>query len=266
MNGQPDSVFAPAGPVAGMIAELAWVLVIGSTLIFVGVMALLAWALLRRRDEGDVQRAATARFTWRWVIGGGVIFPVLVLSALLLYNALRTDALTPARAADELVISVTGHLWWWEVRYQLPAAGIDFVTANQINLPAARPVTLGLTTADVIHSLWFPALAGKIDMVPGRVHQLRVQADRAGSIPRPVCRVLRQPSMHAWRCMRSPWSRRHSSAGSAQQARGAQPPADPQARRGLRDLCRTALPAVPPVARTRLRHRSERRPRPDAPG
>jgi cytochrome c oxidase subunit 2 len=45
---------------------------------------------------------------------------------------------------------------------------------------------LGLTSRDVIHSLWVPALAGKVDMLPGRTTQLVVQAER--------------PGVHAGRC------------------------------------------------------------------
>jgi cytochrome c oxidase subunit 2 len=32
----------------------------------------------------------------------------------------------------------------------------------------------------VIHSFWIPALAGKIDMLPDRMEQIRLQADRPG--------------------------------------------------------------------------------------
>ena len=46
--------------------------------------------------------------------------------------------------------------------------------ANEIHLPAGRAVVLGLNSGDVIHSFWVPALAGKVDMIPGRVQQLRL--------------------------------------------------------------------------------------------
>jgi cytochrome c oxidase subunit 2 len=55
------------------------------------------------------------------------------------------------------------------------------VLANEIRLPVGRPAYLALTTGDVIHSFWVPALAGKVDMVPGRVHGLALRADRAGT-------------------------------------------------------------------------------------
>ena len=180
-----DAVLQPAGPVAAVIAEMSWVLMIGAGIVFCVVMAALLGALLRApppRDEKRVEPATAAdrAGTRRWIIGAGFIFPVSVLSALLAYSAWRTNALTPPRAAGEPVISVTGHLWWWEVRYRDPARGLDVVLANEIHLPVGRAVTLGLTSADVIHSFWVPALAGKVDMLPGRVHQLRLQADRTG--------------------------------------------------------------------------------------
>ena len=180
MSARPavDAVLQPAGPVAQTIAEMAWVLIVGAGVVFVVVMVALVWALRHRHSApGDIGRDAGKL---GWIVGAGFVFPVVVLSALLVYADWRAQGLTPPRGAHELVISVTGHLWWWEVHYSDPARGLDVVLANQIHLPVGRAVTLGLTSQDVIHSLWVPALAGKIDMVPGRVHQLRLQADRPG--------------------------------------------------------------------------------------
>jgi cytochrome c oxidase subunit 2 len=79
-----------------------------------------------------------------------------------------------------LVIAVTGQLWWWEVRYRDPATAAEIRTANEIRIPAGRPVYLALDSADVIHSFWVPQLAGKIDMIPGRQQHLLLSADRPG--------------------------------------------------------------------------------------
>jgi cytochrome c oxidase subunit 2 len=67
-------------------------------------------------------------------------------------------------------------MWWWEVRYRDPASGRDIVLApTRSAFPVGRVVYLGLTSADVIHSFWVPPLAGKMDMVPGRVNRPDVQ-------------------------------------------------------------------------------------------
>ncbi len=77
-------------------------------------------------------------------------------------------------------IGVTAKMWWWEVRYHDPVSGREVVSANEIRIPAGRPVYLGLTSSDVIHSLWVPALNGKMDTVPGRVTGLTLHADKPG--------------------------------------------------------------------------------------
>jgi cytochrome c oxidase subunit 2 len=67
-------------------------------------------------------------------------------------------------------------MWWWEVRY--PDAGI--VTANEIHVPAGRPVRLELASTDVIHSFWAPRLHGKRDMIPGIENVFWIQAAEPG--------------------------------------------------------------------------------------
>ncbi len=47
-------------------------------------------------------------------------------------------------------------------------------------IPTGTKVLISGTSRDVIHSWWIPALNGKKDMVPGRVHTVRTQADEPG--------------------------------------------------------------------------------------
>jgi cytochrome c oxidase subunit II len=160
-----QSALDPAGPAAALIAEMTWVLFAGGAIIFAGVMALAAYALFSRKRARLSPRAL--------IIGGGIAFPVVVLSALLVYSLVRMSALEAA-GEPALRIEVTGEQWWWRVRYA------EFETANEIRIPVGQPVELELKSADVIHSFWVPALAGKLDMIPGRTNRLRVQADRPG--------------------------------------------------------------------------------------
>jgi len=171
MNGNLQSVMHPAGWDAAIISGFAWVLFGAGTLIFVAVMALL---LLSLRPQG---RPANALL---WIGGGGIAFPVLVLSALLAWSTWRSAQLAPQSSKDALTISVTAKMWWWEVRYHDPASGREIVTANEIHIPTGRAVYLGLNSSDVIHSLWVPSLAGKRDMVPGRVTGLSLRAEKPG--------------------------------------------------------------------------------------
>ena len=175
-----SALLAPAGPVAQTIADMAWVLIVGGFVVFFGVMATLVWALLRRRHAAASSHDDRGASVW-WIVGGGLVLPLCVLTALLVYTVWRTNELTPARGPQEQMISVVAHLWWWEVRYRDPVAGIDVALANEIHVPVGRTVTIGLSSADVIHSFWVPKLAGKGDMLPGRIHQLRLKADQPGT-------------------------------------------------------------------------------------
>lgn len=147
---------------------------VGGALILLGVMALL-WRALRRPASQP-----TPAHHWRWIVGAGLAFPIAVLAALAAYSQWRSQAVRAEPPPDALVISVTGRLWWWEVRYHGAAGAADIVLANEIHVPAGRVVRLGLSSADVIHSLWFPSVAGKMDLVPGRVNRLVFSVDTPG--------------------------------------------------------------------------------------
>ena len=164
-------MLAPAGPAAAISSEVAWVLFTGAALIFFIMLALTCYALSGRRRV----RART------WLIGGGFAFPVAVLTPLLVYGVLRGAALLQRGPESALVIQVTAHSWWWEVVYPGDDGREPVITANEIRIPSGRPIRLAVSSTDVIHSLWVPQLAGKIDLVPGRINHLSFAADRRGN-------------------------------------------------------------------------------------
>ena len=110
----------------------------------------------------------------------GLAIPVLLLTALLFYEL----SIMPGMAAhprEGIRIEVIGKQWWWEVRYYDAEDRLLVTSANEIVIPTGAPVALALSATDVIHSLWVPSLAGKMDMIPGRLNQARLQADRPGT-------------------------------------------------------------------------------------
>ncbi|MBQ5939877.1 MULTISPECIES: cytochrome c oxidase subunit II [unclassified Massilia] len=171
MSAPLQSVLHPAGADAAVISQFAWVLFGIGALIFVAVMVLVLLSV--RRQERPVRPAL-------WIAGAGVAFPVVVLTALLGWSTWRSAQLVPQTSHKAMTVSVTAKMWWWEVRYRDPRTGREIVTANEIHIPVGTPVYLGLNAADVIHSLWVPNLAGKRDMIPGRVTGLTLRADKPG--------------------------------------------------------------------------------------
>jgi cytochrome c oxidase subunit 2 len=174
IGGWPPPALDPAGPFAGPLNTLAWVLFAMAGTVLLIVLIALGVALFGPRRWR--KRLGGERLVWI----GGFAFPVIVLSALLVYGLGLTSRLTQEPAADEMRVRVTGEMWWWRVAY-LDAAGREVVqAANEIHIPAGRPVVFELDSADVIHSLWVPRLGGKVDMIPGRRNLMRLQADAPG--------------------------------------------------------------------------------------
>lgn len=173
------SALDPAGEAADLIATLFWRMAAGAVVIWLAVVALTVYAIYRP------SRVFSRRAGAMLIVGGGVVFPVVVLTAVLVYGLALLPRLIAPAPATSLKIAVTGEQWWWRVRY-LPPGGPPVELANEIRLPVGEPVELSLTSPDVIHSLWIPALAGKMDMIPGRVTRLALHPARTG-IFRGVC-------------------------------------------------------------------------------
>lgn len=172
----------PRGSEATRIFEVFWALVIAGGIVAAIVLSAWLWGVRRSTDRDDdeprVEGDGDARLERRFVIGGGIVLPAVVLTAFFGVQI----ASTVAQPHDgEVVIEVIGHQFWWEVNYsELP--GVEpFATANQIHIPTETQVTMVLRSEDVIHSLWVPQLAGKLDLVPGRENHFTFSADEPGT-------------------------------------------------------------------------------------
>jgi cytochrome c oxidase subunit 2 len=169
-----QSALDPHGPQAEVIAEITLVLFAGGSILFIAIMALGAYAVFGPRPHSARWRSHAL------IVGGGLVLPAVVLALLLVYTFLRTAAIAGEAEDPPLTIEVTGYQWWWRIAYLDAAGEAEVVTANELRLPAGRSAVIALESADVIHSFWVPALAGKMDLIPGRTNRLRIRADRTG--------------------------------------------------------------------------------------
>ncbi|MFL5818828.1 MAG: cytochrome c oxidase subunit II [Conexibacter sp.] len=175
-------VLEPRGEDAHVLGqEITFQLVVGGLvlLLVLGLLVAIVIRQLRHRTPEEAPPDLDEERGQRWIVLGGLVLPLVVLTAVVVMSArsfLAVDDAGGARAGVERTVEVVAHRWWWEVRY--PDAHAS--TANEVVLPVGQPVRLRLRTKDVIHSLWIPQLDRKADMIPGRVTYLRLTAERPG--------------------------------------------------------------------------------------
>lgn len=169
----PLSTLAPAGPGSQDISLIWWAMFAGSIAIYVLVLALWGYAMLRRRRDGTAPAGML-------IVGGGLLLPVVVISCLMVAGIRTGQALLPLPAESAYRVEVSAHRWWWEAHYP-DARPARTDTVNELHIPAGLPVHVYLTSTDVIHSFWVPRLGGKMDAIPGRTTVLRIQADKPGA-------------------------------------------------------------------------------------
>lgn len=186
-----SDVLHALGPQAGLVIDL-WRFTLGlCTVVFVALLAVLGVSLARapravRAAPHTGRVGAQRQRLHARLVAAATAAAVLGLFALIGASLATDRALAGLPLRGALQVEVTAHQWWWELRYDDADGRKVFTTANELHLPVGRPVQLTLQSADVIHSLWLPSLAGKKDLVPGRPSSLLLQVDRP-SVHRGPC-------------------------------------------------------------------------------
>ncbi|HSM65552.1 MAG TPA: cytochrome c oxidase subunit II [Ilumatobacteraceae bacterium] len=178
----PQDMFQPAGPNAESIYDLSLLIFILAGIVGVVVLTLIGWTFFKFRDRGQaIPEQIHGKPTLEIVL---TIIPALILIGVAIPTVGTIMALNDTDDT-ECIINVTGQQWWWEIDYPVQegcGSGISqpIITSGQMVIPVGTPVLVRGTSRDVIHSWWIPRLNGKRDMVPGRVHTNKIEADEPG--------------------------------------------------------------------------------------
>jgi cytochrome c oxidase subunit 2 len=230
----PLGLFAPAGTGARAISPLLWGLILLSIavtiVITVAVIAGIFAHVRREHDPELITRAEPRQGLW-WIYGG-VGISTVILIAFTGWTVVVIAAIAKPPGLVAFTIDVSAQRWWWAFHYDDPDAAKTFTTANEIHIPVGKPVRFSLTSPDVIHSFWIPALGGKTDVIPGRTNEMWLEADTPG-IYRGQCSEycgLQHAEMALYVIAEPP---AQFSAWRAAQQAPAVPPATPALRTGL---------------------------------
>jgi cytochrome c oxidase subunit 2 len=170
----------PESPNAESIRTTYWVILAITGVIFLLVEAALILFIFRfrsrgrKREQEAVQIHGATRLETSFTLG-----PVLILAGIVAFVFVKLPSIKdvpPANAAgSRLSIQVEGHQYYWLFKYPNGATSVQHMV-----VPLNRVVKLDVTSPDVIHSWWVPALGGKIDAIPGRTNHTWFKAEKLG--------------------------------------------------------------------------------------
>ena len=203
--------FAPQGPIARElhsrgVLPVFWI----AAVVFVGITIAMVWLIWKNRvktyagdDDWPSQTHGHVPLEVGWTIG--FLVTMTAVAGIMLWSLPTVDATeanTMTVTVDdhsvewEPTVVVVGNQWWWEFRYyfsdQVDLAAVrahgdaktlppaDIVTSGQMVIPTGEEVELIITSRDVIHSFWIPALNGKRDAVPNRFSPWKIEASDPG--------------------------------------------------------------------------------------
>lgn len=188
----PQDTLQPEGPWAEKIDTLQKPVFLLAIIVFVFVFLLVTVAIVKFRARPDdpedllpPQMHGNTRLEIGWTILPAVVLAVIAFLTLPVVFDLNEEP------DEKLEVTVYAQKYWWgyeypgadadvsaNEQYGIEAAGIR--TANELHIPVGVPVWLTLESKDVIHSFWAPKLNGKRDVVPGRTHTWKLEADEPG--------------------------------------------------------------------------------------
>ncbi|MDB6005317.1 MAG: cytochrome c oxidase, subunit [Prosthecobacter sp.] len=144
--------------------------------------AVISWKRGEREPHTRLQELKSTRErNVSITVTAALIVTALTLVTLLLMDFTLQRRWSEPAPKDAMPVTITGHQWWWEVRFENADPSQVVTTANVVHLPLGKPVRFDLGSTDVIHSFWIPSLDGKKDMIPGYSSGLWFVPERAGT-------------------------------------------------------------------------------------
>ena len=140
-------------------------------------------AILRFRRRGDDDRLPTQT---RGNLKLELFWTALPALAVLALFAATFVVLTRVEATDAPTtteVEVTGYRWGWTFTYPREGITVDGLgePGPEVAVPVGEPITVRMTSADVIHSFYVPVFLFKRDANPGRETEFQFTVEEPGA-------------------------------------------------------------------------------------
>lgn len=167
--------------------DVAWlynIFMLASAGVFVIVIGLLTWSIIRYRGQPgrDVEMPTPTRgnvtleVIW-WSLPAALVVVLAVLTVGVLGQV-------DAREDDPgVVVRVHAFQWGWEFTFPDADVVVSGTAADppRIELPTGETIAFEITSQDVVHSFWIPRFLIKRDAVPNRPNRFDVVIEEQGT-------------------------------------------------------------------------------------
>jgi cytochrome c oxidase subunit 2 len=162
--------------ISGEVDSVFYIIYWISVFFFALIVGLMTWFVIRYRSRRPTDEAAPSAHHNLGLEIAWTAIPILVSAAIFVLGFRSfMNIVTPPAGAYE--IQVTAQKWQWFFTY--PNGHVT----SELHVPVDRPVTMVMTSEDVIHSLFIPAFRVKKDVVPGRYAKVWFEATTTGEFP-----------------------------------------------------------------------------------
>jgi cytochrome c oxidase subunit 2 len=165
----PEQASNHAAAVDTLYTFIMWLSWIG----LIGLMGVMVYFMVkyRRRTDNDKTAYIThnhkLEFIWSFV-------PMLIFVGIAIWGW-RVYSDMQRAPKDAMTVYVTGRQWQWTYQYQ---NGVEI--ADDLVVPVNTPISLDMTSTDVLHSFYVPSFRVKKDVVPGMRTTLWFSATKVG--------------------------------------------------------------------------------------
>jgi len=124
-------------------------------------------------DAIGVQIHDNHKLEFWWTVIPTILIVIIAIVSYLIWAQIML------KPASGVVVEAIGHQFNFSFRYPQ----INGEVTDEMHLPLGEPVTLNLTSSDVIHSFWVPAMRLKNDTIPGMVTEIKFTPSKTGRYP-----------------------------------------------------------------------------------
>jgi cytochrome c oxidase subunit 2 len=169
-------LFPPRASEMARDIDVLFLSALGVLIFFSTIIAVLVfYFMIRYHRKSPNEVGKEEHGNTMWLEAAWIIVPLFISLVLFGWGA-RIYFAAARPPSDAMQFYVVGKQWMWKIEHPDGKREI-----NELHVPRGRPIKLKMTSEDVIHSFFIPAMRVKTDVIPGRYTTMWFNPDTTGT-------------------------------------------------------------------------------------